>query len=470
MDLDTNNIASNSGKKNNYLFAFSVVTSIFFAWGFITALNDILIPYLRTAFELTIFQATLVQFAFFGAYFIGSVIYFIISSTLGDPIGKIGYKNGIIVGLIIAAIGCALFIPASQLGVYAFFLGALFTLGLGLTVLQIAANPYVALLGAPETASSRLNLSQGFNSLATTISPVIGGYLIFSVFHVEETGGAEGVRIPYMMLTGAFLFLALVISFTKLPRINNDDDEASGGGNEALKYNNLVFGIGAIFCYVGAEVAIGSLLINFTILPQILGVEEPEAAKLLALYWGGAMVGRFTGAVAMSEDLGDVQKVALMSIIAVALYGLITLIAGLHFSETLPFLGFAALNVLIALASRGLPNVILVYFSIAAAVLLAVGVMTTGHVAFWAITAIGLFNSIMWSNIFTLSISGLGKNTSQGSSLLVMAILGGALVPPLQGLVADATTLQVSFLMPILCYAYILFFGLVGYKPVRRDA
>lgn len=469
MEFDSTNNVDSTIKQNNFLFAFSVVTSIFFAWGFITALNDILIPYLRTAFELSIFQATLVQLAFFGAYFIGSAIYFIISSTIGDPIAKIGYKNGIIVGLIVAALGCSLFIPASQFGIYAFFLGALFTLGLGLTVLQIAANPYVALLGKPELASSRLNLSQGFNSLATTIAPVVGGYLIFSVFHVEESGGAEGVRIPYMMLAGAFLLLALIISFTKLPRIKTSEDKKSAGGNEALKYNNLVYGIGAIFCYVGAEVAIGSLLINFTILPDILGIEEAEAAKLLALYWGGAMVGRFTGAVAMSESFGFAQKLGMMTIIAIALYALITVIAGLHFTETLPFLGFAALNVGVALASRGKPNVILVYFSIVAAILLVIGVLTKGQIAFWTITAIGLFNSIMWSNIFTLSIAGLGNNTSQASSLLVMAILGGALVPPLQGLVADATSLQVSFLLPVICYAYLLFYGLFGYKPVRRS-
>ena len=466
MELRADQMKSAAPEGVDYRFAFSVVTSIFFAWGFITALNDILIPYLKDAFDLTIFQATLVQFAFFGAYFIGSVVYFAISSLFGDPIAKIGYKAGIIIGLLVAALGCFLFIPAAAFSVYVFFLGALFTLGLGLTVLQIAANPYVALLGKPETAPSRLNLSQGFNSLGTTISPVIGGYLIFTVFHVEDAGGADGVRIPYLALCGAFLLLALIIASVKLPRVVSENQSDRKG--EALKYNNLVFGIGAIFCYVGAEVAIGSLLINFTILPDVLGITETEASALLALYWGGAMVGRFTGAVAMSDAFSFVKKLIMMPLIVIALYVVITLIAGLTFQETTPFLFFAALNVTVALFCRGVPQQTLLFFAAIAAGLLVTGVMTSGATAFWAFTAIGLFNSIMWSNIFTLSIAGLGEDTSQGSSLLVMAILGGAVVPPVQGFLADATSLQTSFLLPVVCYAYIMFYGAFGYRPVKR--
>ena len=467
MELSAEHAKSAGSGSNSYRFAFSVVTSIFFAWGFITALNDILIPYLKEAFALSIFQATLVQFAFFGAYFIGSVIYFAVSSLFGDPIAKIGYKAGIVIGLLMAALGCLLFVPAASFGVYGFFLGALFTLGLGLTVLQIAANPYVALLGKPETASSRLNLSQGFNSLGTTISPVIGGYLIFTVFHVEDGGGADGVRIPYLALCGAFLLLALIISLVKLPQIAGE--ERSDQKGEALKHNNLLFGIGAIFCYVGAEVAIGSLLINFTILPEILGIEETEASALLALYWGGAMVGRFTGAVAMSDAFPFSRKILLMPTIVISLYCIITLIAGLSFQETSPFLIFATLNVVVALLCQGVPQRTLLFFAAIAACLLVVGVSTSGVTAFWAFTAIGLFNSIMWSNIFTLAIAGLGKDTSQGSSLLVMAILGGAIIPPVQGMLADTTLLQTSFLLPVVCYAYIMFYGAFGYQPVKRS-
>lgn len=452
-----------------YVFSLSALTALFFAWGFITALNDVLIPYLRNVFELTTFQSTLVQFAFFGAYFVGSVVYFMISSTRGDPIARIGYKNGIIIGLLIAVAGCLLFIPAASYRMYAFFLVALFTLGLGLTLLQIAANPYVALLGKPETASARLNLSQGFNSFGTTIAPVIGGYLIFEYFF-SDSGGADSVKVPYAVLAGAFALLALAIKTVRLPHMEAQGPEEPTRGGAALRYNNLVYGIAAIFCYVGAEVAIGSLLINYTILPDILGTDEAAASKLLALYWGGAMVGRFIGSIAMGDMASATKKLVSMIAVAIVLYGLISMVTGLPVAETYPFLPFAAVNILVALLCRGLPARTLFSFAAIAASLLVIGVVTKGAVAFWAITAIGLFNSIMWSNIFTLSIAGLGKDTSQGSSLLVMAILGGALVPPMQGLIADHYGLQASFLFPVLCYAYIMFFGLKGYKPAKRPA
>ncbi|WP_086934039.1 sugar MFS transporter [Agarilytica rhodophyticola] len=453
-----------SPKESNYSYAFPVVTALFFAWGFITALNDVLIPHLRNVFELSVFQSTLVQFAFFGAYFIGSLIYFAISATRGDPIARIGYKKGLILGLIIAACGCLLFIPAASFKIYIFFLFALFTLGLGLTLLQIAANPYVALLGKPETASARLNLSQAFNSFGTTISPVIGGYLIFEFFNTS-TNAADSVKIPYAALASAFLLLAIGIAFVELPSLGKKDQENSGS---ALRYKNLVWGIGAIFCYVGAEVAIGSLLINFTTLPEILNVEEVEASKLLALYWGGAMVGRFVGSIAMSNWSSKFYRLLSMFVVSIVLFLLITTIAGLSLIDSLPFLIFIALNIVIVLLCRGAPSATLSAFAFIASVLLLIGVLSSGTTAFWAITAIGLFNSIMWPNIFTLSIAGLGDDTSQGSSLLVMAILGGALVPPMQGLVADIFGLQASFLFPIICYAYIMFFGLVGYKPIKR--
>lgn len=457
-----------SDNKPNYTYPLSILTSLFFAWGFITALNDILIPYLKNVFELTIFQSTLVQSAFFGAYFIGSLVYFIISTTKGDPIAKIGYKNGIIYGLVIAAVGCFLFFPAAEFRSYGFFLFALFTLGLGLTLLQIAANPYVALLGRPETASSRLNLSQGFNSFGTTISPVIGGYLIFEYFHAD-TGGADSVTVPYVVLASCFLLLAVMIRFVKLPKITGgDDSDLEPKGGVALKYNNLVYGIGAIFCYVGAEVAIGSLIVNFLGLPEILGVEEAEASKLLALYWGGAMTGRFVGSIAMSDSMAGLKKIGAMIVVALVLYAVISAVAGLSLAESYPFLIFVAINIILSLVSKGLPARTLFLFSLAASVLLVIGVLSNGSIAMWTILAVGLFNSIMWSNIFTLSIAGLEKYTSQGSSLLVMAILGGGLVPPIQGALADIIGLQASFLFPVLCYAYLMFFGLYGYKPVKR--
>lgn len=443
----------------NYTFPLVVLTTLFFAWGFITALNDVLIPYLKAVFELTNFQSTLVQMAFFGAYFIGALVYFIISVISGDPIAKIGYKNGIIVGLIISAIGCLLFIPAVSFHVYNFFLGALFTLGLGLTMLQISANPYVILLGSPETASARLNLSQGFNSFGTTISPVIGGFLIFEYFGSEATG-ASAVKIPYLVLALAFFVLGIMVKFIRLPHV--EEEEISGGGASALRYKNLVMGIGAIFCYVGAEVAVGSFLVSFLGLPEIAGLDHGTASKMLALYWGGAMAGRFMGAVSMSESLNTLRKMLLMAAIGLGTYALIAVLSGIGFSNSAPFLLFLVLNMLMFHLSRGKAARVLLFFSLTAIVLLLIGVFTVGNVAFWAMLSLGLFNSIMWSNIFSLAVAGLGKDTSQGSSLLVMAIVGGALIPPMQGLIADQHGLHISFLLPVLCYLYIAAFAVFG--------
>lgn len=451
-------------------FALGVITTLFFAWGFITVLNDVLIPHLKGVFSLTLFQATLIQFAFFGAYFIGALVYFLVSLTWGDPIARIGYKNGVVAGLVVAALGCILFVPAATVLSYPLFLGALFVLGLGLTLLQIAANPYVALLGKPETASARLNLAQGFNSLGTTISPIIGGYLIFTVFHAGD-GSADSVKMPYVMLAAAFAALAGIMLLIKLPKVTDESEDISvGEGHSALRHSNLVWGIGAIFCYVGAEVAIGSLLINFAILPEILGGTEASASKFLALYWGGAMTGRFVGAIGMSDLKNQATKIAAMIAVALGLYTMITLVAGLSFANTAPFLVFVALNIAVSLMVRGNPSRTLAAFAGIASALIVAATFSTGNLAFWFLVAIGLFNSIMWSNIFTLAIAGLGKATSQGSSLLVMAILGGALVPPLQGLIADEVGLHSSFLVLLIFYGYIIFFGLKGYEPKLRGA
>ncbi len=449
--------------------AFAILTLLFFMWGFITCLNDILIPYLREVFELNFFQAMLVQFAFFGAYFIGSLIYFIISMLYGDPISKMGYKNGIIIGLLISAVGCALFIPAAEFLIYGFFLGALFCLGLGLTVLQIAANPYVAILGTSDTASSRLNLAQGFNAFGTTIAPILGGYLIFQFFAGADVIGADAVKIPYLGLSAMFVLLAGVIKITALPVFTQDESVERGAG--ALKYRHLVLGMIAIFMYVGGEVTIGSLLVNFFGLPEIMGLEESSASTFLSFYWGGAMIGRFLGAISLSKmEVG--KKMGLMGITAIVafavIYGVVYLNSGIAFAEVAPFLIFVVLNLLAFKLGNANPGRTLAIFSGVVIVLLCVVLMTSGKVAFWSIIAIGLFNSIMWSNIFTLAIDGLGKYTSQGSSLLVMAILGGALVPLIQGALADVVGVQMSFTLPIICYVYLLSYGIWGHKPETK--
>jgi FHS family L-fucose permease-like MFS transporter len=435
-------------------------------WGFITVLNDILIPYLKGVFTLTHFEANLIQFAFFGAYFIGSLVYFLLSLTVGDPINKIGYKNGILLGLLISAIACFLFYPAANtFHSFAVFLGALFLLGIGFTLLQIAANPYVAILGSPETASSRLNLSQAFNSLGTTIAPVLGGFLIFEYFFSSTENSATSVKIPYLIIGGVLILLMVFIWFSKLPVFKSEDHIEKSAG--ALKHPNLVFGMFAIFFYVGAEVAIGSNLVSFLKLPQIVGFTDSEASNYLAYYWGGAMIGRFLGAISLS-GLKKGRKYMLMLLMAIVTFVVIFLITwymkGLTFDKVWYYLIFIVLNYLLFMLGRSVASRTLAYFSVVAFVLILIALFTNGMVAMWCILAIGLFNSIMWSNIFTLAIDGLGKYTSQGSSLLVMMILGGALLPPIQGMIADKYGVHISFVVPLFSYIYLLFYGLKGYR------
>ena len=444
----------------SYTAAFVVVTGLFFMWGFMTVLNDILIPYLKGVFDLNHTQAMFVQFAFFMAYFVGSVIYFFISITGGDPISRIGYKNGILAGLLISATGSALFYPAAEFKMYGFFLAALFVMGLGFTLLQIAANPYVAILGSEKSASSRLNLSQGFNSLGTTIGPLIGGFLIFKYFAGAHISGADAVKIPYMIFTGMFLLLAVLIKVSHLPRVTAGDVIERTAG--ALRHPNLVFGALAIFFYVGGEVSIGSILISYLGLESIAGLGEVDASKYVAFYWGGLMIGRFLGAISLSGMKDKGLKYLLMLAVPAAAFLVIWYFNGID--HALIYGIFLVANLIAFIAGRSLPHRTLLIFALIAIALLIVALFNKGQVAMWAVIGIGLFNSIMWSNIFTLSIEGLGKFKSQGSSLLVMMILGGAIVPVFQGMAADAYGVHASFFVPVICYVYLAFYGWRGYK------
>jgi len=470
--------------KYNLRLSLIVVTSLFFMWGFITCMNDILIPFVRKVFELGRFESLLVQFAFFGAYFIGSVVYIIISTKKGDPIVKIGYKNGLIIGLLVSAVGCALFYPAAHFKVYGLFLSALFILALGFTLLQIAANPYVAILGKPETASSRLNLSQAFNSFGTTIAPIIGGYFIFKLFAqwgsplLNKMGAviltdagtaitANGVQAPYLIFSVIFIILALIIKVTRLPEITAAHEVVKGSG--ALKYRHLVLGIVAIFMYVGGEVSIGSVLINY--MKEMANIPEMEAKSFLAFYWGGAMIGRFLGAISLSDKGSKPMKMIGMALISVStyliIYGAVYLETNgsFAFSKIAPFIIFLVVNYLFFILGNAKPARTLLLFSLVVVALLLGTIVTSGMTAIWMVLGIGLFNSIMWSNIFTLAIKDLGKYTSQGSSYLVMAILGGALVPLLMGYVADMLNgYHFSFIIAIICYLYLAFYGWKGHE------
>lgn len=450
-------MSSDSNTNKNYTLPLITLTSLFFMWGFITCMNDVLIPHLKKLFSLSYFESMLIQFCFFGAYFIGSLIYFLISYYKGDPINRIGYKKGILLGLLLSAIGCCMFFPAATLAAYGLFLSALFILGLGFTLLQISANAYVSLLGPEDTASSRLNLTQAFNSLGTTIAPVLGGYLVLQFFAVNGVISAESTRIPYLIFAGLFILLGIIIAFVRLPQFESEEIESKGLG--ALKFINLRLGVLGIFFYVGGEVAIGSFIISFLGQHNIAGFTEAVSKNYLALYWGGAMIGRFLGAISLNKGIGQVKKIIYMVLTAAAVFALIFSILDLTFLQISYFLIFIVLNLLAFLVGRSSPGRTLAIFASVNVVLLLITIFTGGHLAMWTILGIGLFNSIMYSNIFTLSIAGLGKYTSQGSSLLVMAILGGAVVPVIQGAVADFAGIQKALFLPVICYLYLIYFG-----------
>ncbi|KTF11520.1 L-fucose:H+ symporter permease [Pseudoalteromonas sp. 10-33] len=396
----------NEQQKNNYLFPLTAMTTLFFLWGFITVLNDVLIPRLKGVFDLTYFEAMLVQFCFFGAYFIVSI-------PAGILVKQLGYKKGILTGLVVASIGCMLFYPAVVVHEYWLFLGALFVLAAGITVLQVSANPYVAALGPDKTASSRLNLAQALNALGTTVGPYVGGILFFGTAGTlaASAASAESVKVPYLMLAAALLLIAIVFAFIKLPEIeaHKEDSHSAPETRSLMQAPHLTMGVIAIFCYVGGEVAIGSFLVNYFGEAHIAGLEEHAAAALISYYWGGAMVGRFIGSALL-------QKIA--------------------------------------------PSKAIAFNAISVIALLLITIFTQGDVALYSVLAIGLFNSIMFPTIFSVAIEKLGALTSKGSGWLCLAIVGGALVPLLQGYIADTVNIQDSFFVPMLCYVFIAWYGL----------
>lgn len=460
------NTSSNTVQKlPNYTIPLITITLLFFMWGFITCMNDILIPYLKKIFNLTFVESMLVQFCFFGAYFLGSLVYFAVSYYKGDPINKIGYKNGILSGIVLSAVGCILFYPAATYSLYGLFLGALFVLGLGFTILQITANAYVSLLGSEESASGRLNMTQAFNAFGTTIAPIVGGYLIFG------PGGdhiitAEATRIPYLVFAGILLLVAVLIYNVKLPSFQTDEIEEKGLG--ALKFPQLRLGVIGIFCYVGAEVAVGSFIISFLEQDSVMGLSEAVSKNYLAMYWGGAMIGRFLGAISLNHSITSIKKAIYMIATAAGVFLLIYSIVDLSFSQMSFFIVFLIVNFIAFIFGKSAPARTLAIFASINIILLISTMFSEGAMAMYSVLGIGIFNSIMFSNIYTLGISGLGKHTSQGSSLLVMAILGGALLPLLQGVIADSSIgVQKSFIVPVFCYMYILFFGMYCMKKLK---
>jgi MFS transporter, FHS family, L-fucose permease len=438
-----------SGEGTTYRSALAMVTTLFFMWGFLTSLNDILIPHLKSIFELNYAEVMLVQFAFFSTY-----------ALLGIPSGKvvewIGYKQTMVLGLLTMGLGAILFVPAAKVPSYPLFLAALIVLAAGITALQVAANPYVAVLGPPRTASSRLNLTQAFNSLGTFVGPIFGAFVILrtagQVQDVSKLSGpalrayrvheASTVNLPYLGIALALLLLGLAIAMYKFPRLETTKDYRPGelakekGG--IWRYPHVIFGAVGIFVYVGAEVSIGSFLINYFARPEIGGLATAAdggslhmaSAALLRfltrvlgtwvpVYWGGLMIGRFIGS-------GLLQKVR--------------------------------------------PGRLLALVALCAACLVVMSMLTNGSVAVWSILLVGLFNSIGFPTIFTLGIAEMGPLTGEASGLLITAIVGGAIIPELQGVLADRIGIHHAFVLPILCYLFIAWYGLKGSRVRQRLA
>lgn len=452
--------AVNGSATPNYIPALALLTSLFFMWGFITCLNDILIPHLKGLFNLNYARTMLVQFIFFGAYAIMSV-------PSGLVVSRIGYQRGIVVGLAITGVGALLFLPAASMVSYPVFLGAFFVLASGITLLQVAANPFVAILGKPETASSRLNLTQAFNSVGTTIAPLFGSMMILENSFSNAAEEAAAVRIPYILIAFALFAIALVFAFVKLPKIEAPGSDDTKVGGSAWQYRHLVLGAVAIFLYVGSEVSIGSFLVNFLGLKDVANMLPAQAGHYVALYWGGAMIGRFFGAASLAEINKKTRYWSYVAIFALAFLLFWWLTKDTYIAVMYSI--FVIVNMAAFLIGNNRPARTLSALAVAAMILVCITVFTSGYLAMYTILSVGLFNSIMFPTIFTLSIDGLGRHTGQGSGILCMAIVGGAILPLLMGVIADAASIRTGFIVPLLGYAYILYYALAGYKPRKLN-
>jgi MFS transporter, FHS family, L-fucose permease len=406
---------SESGSAH-YGRALTIVTTLFFMWGFLTALNDTLIPHLKQIFDLNYTQAMLVQLAFFGSYFIFSI-------PSAKLIEAIGYKRTMVVGLAVMALGVFLFLPAATIASYPLFLSAQIVLAAGVTALQVAANPYVTVLGPARTASSRLNLTQAFNSLGTTIAPYFGSTLILAgaaeLAHMTRQQQAASVKMPYAGIGIALVLLAIAIALLHLPRLQTTQEFRTTGNAEnplgsIWEHHHVWLGAIGIFTYVGAEVAIGSFLINYMGSHDLGSISAATASKLVAFYWGGAMVGRFIG-------VGALRRIPTGRAVGVC--------------------------------------------AIVTSLLVVTSMLTYGHVAMVSILLVGLFNSIMFPSIFTLGTAHMGPLTGKASGLLVMAIVGGAIIPVIQGAIADKIGIHHCFILPLICYMFIIYYGFIGSRP-----
>jgi FHS family L-fucose permease-like MFS transporter len=404
-NIPLKNVKVSDSGNQNHTPALITLGVLYFMMGFITCLNDTLVPFFKKGFTLSYSESSLVQFYFFLTYGIASI-------PAGKVVDKVGYKNGMVLGFGIAALGALLFFPASVMHQYTLFLAALFIVAIGIVILQVAANPYVTVLGPAKTASSRLTLIQGVGSVGTTIAPLFGAYFILAP--LQNASSSDAVKYPYLGIAALLVLIALIVSRLSLPVIQAAEEETTERSTEkgsAFSFRNLNFGVIAIFVYVGAEVSVGTFLTNY--IADLLRITESEANNFVAFYWGSMLVGRLAGSVLLKSVK---------------------------------------------------PSLVLTICAVMAVVLIGVSVSTTGYVAVWSMIAVGLCNSIMFAIIFSLSVNGLGKHTTQASGLLSTAIAGGAIVSYCQGLLIDNSTWTVAFMLPLACYLYIVFYGLNGYK------
>ena len=450
-------------KKTNF-GAFGTLITIFFFWGFVAASNDILIPVFKKALNLSQFESQLISFAFYVAYTVGSILYFAISALLKkDILNKIGYRNGLALGLIISAVGTLLFIPASNNASFIMLISGLFIVGLGFALQQIAANPLAIQMGDPAKGNIRLSMAGGINNVGTTIGPVIVSFAIFGgVSSGESTLNLATVQTPYICLGIAFVVAALFFKFSSVPdRIEGSSSEGAGKIMETLRHPQVLLGMLAIFLYVGVEVATVSNLPEF--MKQKLGTAEGAVAPFVSLYWASLMIGRWTSAAGVF-DLSKSMKTVLGIVLPFVAFGIFAganIIGGNNINELYPYLGIVVLLIVADYLSAGNPVKQIMIYSSLGAIALAIGIFCSGMISVFAFISVGIFCSTLWPCIFTLSIAGMGENTNTASSLLIMMIMGGGFISVLQGALADDSILgiQQSYWLGVVCFAYLVFFA-----------
>lgn len=450
--------------------ALYTLMTVWFFWSFVAASNGILIPLFKAKFSLTQTQAQLIDFAFYAAYFVGSVLYLLVSASLKtDILNRIGYKNGIIYGLIISAFGTLMFYPAAQLQSYTLLLSGLFIVGLGFSLQQTATQPFMIALGDPATGAQRINLGGAVNNLGGTIGPTIVSLAIFGSISADAAANSsvESVKVPYLIVGALFLGLALFFRASKLPRITNDEEVEVGTG--VLRFPQLVLGMIAIFVYVGVEVTIGSNLGEY--LDKTQNLTSSQISPYISLFWGSMMIGRWTGSIP-NFDLSQTMQRILTFVVPFVAFSIVLGVAALGGSDVsvmYPYVICILVVIGAFFASAGKPVRTLLVFTGLGGVAMLIGLLTTGDVALYAFISGGLFCSVLWPSIFSLGTAGLGKYTNQGSAYLIMMILGGAIIPVVQGIVADTIGIQQSYIVALLCFAYLFFFAIRVEKVLRKQ-